>query len=57
MHGEMKRRQLQLRIFAVSARLRVSEGVLKLENVVYYVAVTFFFLFAATKTLEARRWR
>jgi ABC-2 type transport system permease protein len=32
-------------------------GVLKLENVVYYVAVTWFFLLAATKTLEARRWR
>jgi len=32
-------------------------GVLKLENVVYYVGVTYFFLLAATKTLEARRWR
>jgi ABC-2 type transport system permease protein len=32
-------------------------GVLKLENVVYYVAVTYFFLLAAIKTLEARRWR
>ncbi|HVK66176.1 MAG TPA: ABC transporter permease subunit [Polyangium sp.] len=32
-------------------------GVLKLENVVYYVAITYFFLLAATKTLEARRWR
>jgi ABC-2 type transport system permease protein len=32
-------------------------GVLKLENVVYYVGITFFFLLAATKTLEARRWR
>jgi len=32
-------------------------GVLKLENVVYYVAVTYFFLLAAQKTLEARRWR
>ena len=32
-------------------------GVLKLENVVFYLAVTFFFLLAATKTLEARRWR
>lgn len=32
-------------------------GVLKLENVVYYVVVTYFFLLAATKTLEARRWR
>lgn len=33
------------------------KGLLKLENVVYYVAVTYFFLLAATKTLEARRWR
>jgi ABC-2 type transport system permease protein len=32
-------------------------GVLKLENVVYYLAVTYFFLLAAIKTLEARRWR
>ena len=32
-------------------------GVLQLENVVYYLAVTYFFLLAATKTLEARRWR
>jgi ABC-2 type transport system permease protein len=32
-------------------------GVLKLENVVFDVAVAYFFLLAATKTLEARRWR
>ena len=32
-------------------------GVLKLENVVYYLAVTYFFLLAAIRTLEARRWR
>ncbi|MBI4699865.1 MAG: hypothetical protein HY744_01640 [Deltaproteobacteria bacterium] len=32
-------------------------GVLRLENVVYYLVVTWFFLLAATKTLEARRWR
>jgi ABC-2 type transport system permease protein len=32
-------------------------GVLRLENVVYYAAMTFFFLLAAIKTLEARRWR
>jgi ABC-2 type transport system permease protein len=32
-------------------------GVLELGNVVYYVAVTYFFLLAAAKTLEARRWR
>jgi gliding motility-associated transport system permease protein len=32
-------------------------GLLRLEDVVYYVAVTYLFLLAATKTLEARRWR
>lgn len=32
-------------------------GVLRLENVVYYVAVAYFFLLAATHTLRARRWR
>ncbi len=32
-------------------------GVLRLENVVFYLAVTYFFLLAAVKTLEARRWR
>lgn len=32
-------------------------GLLRLDNVVYYGAVVFFFLLAATKTLEARRWR
>lgn len=32
-------------------------GVLQLQSVAYYVAVTYFFLLAATKILEARRWR
>jgi ABC-2 type transport system permease protein len=32
-------------------------GVLRLENVLYYVAVAYFFLLAATHTLRARRWR
>ncbi len=32
-------------------------GLLELDKVVYYVIVTFFFLLAATKSLEARRWR
>lgn len=32
-------------------------GILELQGVAYYVAVTFFFLLAATKVLEARRWR
>jgi ABC-2 type transport system permease protein len=32
-------------------------GMLKLENVAYYLCVTLVFLVGATKTLEARRWR
>jgi ABC-2 type transport system permease protein len=32
-------------------------GILELSGVVYYVMVTYFFLLAATKILEARRWR
>ena len=33
------------------------QGILELKTVVYYVIVTYFFLLAATKVLEARRWR
>lgn len=33
------------------------DGVLRLDAVTYYLAVTFFFLLASTKVLEARRWR
>lgn len=32
-------------------------GVLGLSHVIYYLSVTYFFLLAATKVLEARRWR
>ena len=32
-------------------------GILRLENVVYYLVLSFFFLLASVKTLEARRWR
>ncbi len=32
-------------------------GILTLDNVVYYVAVSSIFLLGAVKTLEARRWR
>lgn len=31
-------------------------GVLHLRDVIYYLSVTYFFLLAATKTLEAKRW-
>jgi ABC-2 type transport system permease protein len=33
------------------------KGILELKGVAYYVGVTYFFLLAATKILEARRWR
>jgi ABC-2 type transport system permease protein len=32
-------------------------GVLRLDNVAFYLAAAFFFLLASVKTLEARRWR
>jgi hypothetical protein len=32
-------------------------GTLEFERVVFYLAVTNFFLLAAIKVLEARRWR
>ncbi len=31
-------------------------GLLHLRDVVYYLALTYFFLFAATKVMEAKRW-
>jgi ABC-2 type transport system permease protein len=33
------------------------QGVLDFKRIVFYLAVTYFFLLAATKVLEARRWR
>jgi ABC-2 type transport system permease protein len=45
-----------LAIFHVRQRAFMM-GVLKLENVIYNVGLSYFFLLAATKTLEARRWR
>jgi ABC-2 type transport system permease protein len=32
-------------------------GIIHLRDVVYYLAVIYFFLFASTRVLEARRWR
>jgi len=32
-------------------------GMIHLRDVVYYLAVTYFALFVATRVLEARRWR
>lgn len=33
------------------------QGILELDRVAYYVAITFFFLLASVKAMEARRWR
>jgi ABC-2 type transport system permease protein len=33
------------------------KGILNLKDIVYYVAVIYFFLMLATRTLEAKRWR
>ncbi len=33
------------------------QGVLSLKDVVYYLAVTYFFLLLAAKTMEAKRWQ
>lgn len=33
------------------------KGILNLKDVVYYVAVMYFFLLLATKTMEAKRWQ
>ncbi len=32
------------------------KGILNLKDIVYYLAVTYFFLMLATRTLEAKRW-
>ena len=32
-------------------------GVIELRDVVYYLAITYFFLLVSTKTLEAKRWQ
>ena len=33
------------------------QGVFSLKDAIYYVAVTYFFLLLATKTMEAKRWQ
>ena len=37
--------------------LSFETGLLRLRDVVYYLGVTYVFLFAAIRVLEARRWR
>ena len=33
------------------------KGIFNLKDLVYYIAITYFFLLLATKTMEAKRWR
>jgi ABC-2 type transport system permease protein len=32
-------------------------GIINLKDIIYYLAVTYFFLLLAVKTLEAKRWQ
>lgn len=47
----------ELDLWYVHFRGGFMKGVLNLKDVVYYLAVTYFFLLLATKTLEAKRWQ
>lgn len=47
----------ELDLWHVHFGLGFMKGILNLKDVVYYLAVIYFFLLIATKTLEAKRWR
>jgi ABC-2 type transport system permease protein len=47
----------QLDIWWVHYQQSFMRGVLNLKDIIYYLAVTYFFLLLATKTLEAKRWQ
>jgi len=47
----------QLDIWWVHYQNGFMRSVLNLKDVIYYVAVTYFFLLVAVKTLEAKRWQ
>ena len=36
---------------------RFASGIVNLKDIVYYLAVTYFFLLLTVKTLEAKRWQ
>ena len=42
---------------SVLLSFRRKSGVIHLRDVVYYVVISYVFLFMATRVLEARRWR
>ncbi len=47
----------ELDLWHVHFGLGFMKGVLNLKDLVYYLAVIYFFLLLATKTMEAKRWR
>lgn len=47
----------ELDLWYIHFRGGFMKGILNLKDVVYYVAVTYFFLLLATKTMEAKRWQ
>ncbi len=47
----------ELDMFWIHYQQGFMRGVLKLKDVVYYLAVTYFFLLLTIKTMEAKRWQ
>jgi ABC-2 type transport system permease protein len=47
----------ELDMFWIHYQQSFMRGVLKLKDVVYYLAVTYFFLLLTIKTMEAKRWQ
>jgi ABC-2 type transport system permease protein len=47
----------QLDLWWVRYQGSFTNGVLNLKDVLFYLAVTYFFLLLSVKTLEAKRWQ
>lgn len=47
----------QIALWWVHYQYGFMKGVLNLKDVIYYIAVTYFFLLLSIKTLEAKRWQ
>lgn len=47
----------QLDLWWIHYKDSFMQGILNLKDVVYYVAITYFFLLLTVKTLEAKRWQ
>jgi gliding motility-associated transport system permease protein len=47
----------ELALWGEHFQLSFQNGILNLKDVVYYLAITYFFLLLSVKTLEAKRWQ